>query len=125
MYAYNNNDKYPDDLLKLFPEHLDDNYEILICKQGQKALKKKLQEKETNYIYLSGLTSESPHDCIVVFDRKINHGDGRNVLYFDAHAMWYEEKKFKQELKRMLDDPTYKDHYSEEALDIMNGILKE
>jgi len=124
MYASENNDKYPDDLLELFPEHLDD-YKILICREGQKGLKRNLHDKETNYIYLPGLTTEAPDDCIFVFDEKNNHDNGRNVLYLDCHTIWCEEKEFKQELKRMLDDPEYKSHYSKKALDIMNGILEQ
>lgn len=124
MYAYKNNEKYPNDLLELFPKYFND-YKVLICREGQKGLKRNLHDKETNYIYLPGLTAEAPDDCIVIFDEKNNHDNGRNVLYLDAHTTWSEENEFKQELKRMLDDPTHRNQYSEKALDIMNRTLKQ
>jgi hypothetical protein len=123
-YASENDTQYPNDLLQLFPKYLND-YKVLICREGQKGLKRNLHDKETNYIYLPGLNSEAPDDCIVMFDKKNNHDNGRNVLCLEGFVIWHKEEEFKQELKRMLDDPTYKNRYSKKALDIMNGILEQ
>ena len=77
-----------------------------------------------SYIYLTGLTGNTLDNRIVAFC-KHEHNDGRTVLFFDGHVKWYEEKDFKELIKLKLNDSKLKDQYSEQAVNIMEDIVKE
>jgi len=54
-----------------------------------------------SYIYRGATltTSDTPW-MITVYEKLSNHGDGRNVLFLDAHVEWVSEERFQELIKR-------------------------
>lgn len=48
-----------------------------------------------SYIYRgAGLTTSASPDLVIIYDKKGNHPDGRNVLFLDSRVEWVTEKRF-------------------------------
>ncbi|MFH1707271.1 MAG: hypothetical protein ABIF71_05075 [Planctomycetota bacterium] len=109
MYAMSWQEVFPGRLHDLMPDQISDE-DIFRCKGNP--------VDPVGYVYLSGLTANSPVDCAIMFDRKGNHPGGRNVGYIDAHAHYFKEAAFRQELARLL-GPEHRKYYAPEAIAIM------
>jgi prepilin-type processing-associated H-X9-DG protein len=116
MYAMDNNEKFPPKLTDLYPNQVADKM-IFHCRS--------VPGMGMSYTYLTGLNVSAPSNAVVAFDKISNHnGLGRNVLFLDAHVAWYDEFRFRQELKKML-GPGFKDYYDENAVKTINSTLNE
>ena len=55
--------------------------------------------RKMDYFYLAPLEPDLPAGTIIACDLPGNHdGDGRNVMYVDAHVEWQAEQAFQLEL---------------------------
>jgi len=103
VYAKVNNDAFPPSLAELFPRYVMDGT-LFGCPTAQNAVP--IQESDlptgakdaagvfteanTDYVYVPGMTSRFPPDCVVAYGKPGNHGEGEgtNVLLQDGHAVW-------------------------------------
>ncbi|MFH1708085.1 MAG: hypothetical protein ABIF71_09220 [Planctomycetota bacterium] len=114
MYAMSNDENYPPNLQAMVPDQIADT-NLFMCPACNML---------DSYVYLPGLTANSPTKCILAFDRKGNHAKGRNVLFVDAHVEFMDEDAF---LKRVaaMQQPPFRESYNEAALQVLQNVLNE
>ncbi|MHC4914511.1 MAG: hypothetical protein ACYTGB_03385 [Planctomycetota bacterium] len=103
MYAEDNGGSFPPDFASLVPEYID-GARVLSCYQNPSMWKDFNRGKATagssSYAYFPGLGTWAPGSAMVAYDRKPHNGDGRNIVFADAHVEWRREKNFRAELAR-------------------------
>lgn len=116
MYTIDNDGVFPSDLILLIPGQIGDD-QILACNIARKKSKEKVL-----FVYFSGLRKDSLKDSVLAYCPY--HEGGGNVLYADGHVKWKKHSETKDELRKMLDTPGYRQQYSKQALELMEKILK-
>jgi len=102
LYSGDNNEKFPANLGTLFPMYIPDG-NILVCPVSRSAIPitnadlppgardaaKALGPRNTDYVFVSGLTAMDPPTWIVAYDHPDCHGgEGVNVLYVGSNVQW-------------------------------------
>ena len=123
LYAGSWEGQYPQDIMALFPDVVNDSKIFISCPYFPK--EDKYISGQAAWVYLPELTAESMSDSVVMFCREMHRGKRRNVLYWDCSVSFLEKEEFQNELKRMLTTPEYRKQYTEEAIKIMEKYLKE
>ena len=110
MYANEHHLKMPDDLQTLFDsEELGAN--VLVCPRSNlpslsgattQAADAAITSNQASYIYLGkGLTLNAPADTVLMHEPIVDHGDGMNVLFADAHVEWLDLAEAKKLIARI------------------------
>ena len=89
MYAADYDERFPESLKQLVDLGYLARDEALQC-----PTRKGRAPGEIDYVYIKGLSLNSRPNEPIVFDRKGNHPDGRNVLFVDGHVEWLDEDTF-------------------------------
>lgn len=103
MWAEDHDGEYPSSLAleDLYPKYLSLN--VLVCPSTEDEVTTAEETDEKgSYVYVSGLRADAdfPSDTVLIYDRKGNHGEGRNVLLVDGHVEWVREDEFSELLNR-------------------------
>jgi len=120
-YQQDNQGQSPPDLQQLLTKYINDP-SILRCPCDK--------NKKSSYIYLTGLSSKSSVECIIIFENKLNHKNpqdgllGHMVGFPDAEAEIFSERNFKSLVKMILDTDDLRNEYSKESIKILENILK-
>jgi prepilin-type processing-associated H-X9-DG protein len=85
IYANDYDDKYPPTLQALLPNYTMDEL-LFECPSAP----------GTRYLYVPGLTIADKPNRMVVFERRVIHRGGRNVLFVDGHVERMSEEAFQQ-----------------------------
>lgn len=90
MYAGDHGKAFPAMLVDT-RRYLADQPRLFICPQsGNRPGPIETVDEWTDYVYLSGLTSTSAQDKVIVFCSSKNHDwDGGNILFRDGHVEWF------------------------------------
>jgi len=115
MYADLNNNNLPPDLEVLYPSLITDKL-IFRCR---------ISKNSNAYIYLRMTNRDCNSNNIMLFSKEPVHKGGRVVGYLDAHTEWLPEELFRGKIQAILNNPEQVKDYSEEAIEIMNGYLKD
>lgn len=89
-YAEQHRGRFPSDLTSLLPKYIDDMKPFCCPVAGDGTIL---------YEYNPGLTTESPPEAPLLYDRKGNHEGGRNVLLVGGKVVWMTEEEFQQALE--------------------------
>ena len=85
IYANENNDAYPLDLNMLIANG-DLTAKQFTCPESGKS----------NYVFIPGLTEESPPNVPVLFEPITNHGNGGIVAFIDGRTLFIIQPKYDQ-----------------------------
>jgi hypothetical protein len=105
FYAEDYQGYFPDKFFHLYPKYISSpNYFFCPGTIGAKNITKITVEDVTiSYFYTSGLTKNSPPECLLIYDREENHkGEGRNVLFVNGETLWIVKDKWPEVYKRHL-----------------------
>ena len=101
MYAEDHNNALPNDIRELCPPYISTG-KVLKCPGDKTTPEIQKVEPDTpiSYTYVKGLSRKNPNPSktIVLYDSLSDYydGEGRNVLFLDAHVEWMPEKQFQK-----------------------------
>ena len=100
---------YCTDFDELYPEKIEDLYDEYISAaqifvnpsdKNPMTIGKGLK---CSYVYVGRLSKSTEAMVIVLYDKRGNHKDGRNVLFYDGGVEWVPEQLFRQQLQESFD----------------------
>jgi hypothetical protein len=108
IYSDDNESKYPPKLSDLYPRYAA-SPDLFICptvggeiQEVRKAdgdidveLMRKIIDEKTNYVYVSGLTTDAPADMVIIYEKTGNHdGAGGNVMCNGMDVSWTDSAQY-------------------------------
>jgi len=115
VYATDNDDAFPPSLAELFPRYVVDG-RLYRCPTAQMATVIEesdlptgakdavgvFTEANTDYVYVPGMTGTFPPDCVLVYGKPGNHGEGEgtNVMFLAGHIAWLQPDALEAALAR-------------------------
>lgn len=116
VYSADHNEEFPPSQGALFPEYVPDGM-LFVCYEASKATEIKQEDlppgskdassvftqKNTDYVYLPGLKATDHPRCVLMFDKRGNHEDHRNVLFTDRQVQWMTESEFQEALAKTVE----------------------
>jgi hypothetical protein len=91
-YRQENDGKWPTDLDTLVEKRYLTDRQVLQCSAARSPY------GSVDYALVRTEKREFAPPDVVVYDRKGNHADGRNVLLFDMQVIWLSEEDFKKRM---------------------------
>ncbi len=101
MWAEDHDEQYPSSLKDLYPDYISE-LGVFVCPSTDDEVTSAEEiDEKGSYIYVSGLSEDSPPDAVLAYEREDNHGgEGRNVLFVDGHVEWVREDEFSELLNK-------------------------
>ena len=108
MFSDDNEGKYPEKLSELYPKYAS-SPELFVCSSAGGEIQelrkadgeidteatRKLIDEKSNYVYVSGLTTEAPAEMVVIYEKTSSHsGEGGNALYNGMNAEWIDSAQY-------------------------------
>ncbi len=103
MWAQDHDGEYPSSLAleDLYPDYISE-LRVFVCPSTEDEVTRAEEIDENgSYVYVTGLSEDSPPDAVLAYDREENHGgEGRSVLFVDGHVEWVREHEFSELLNK-------------------------